>query len=143
MGSIRRHIQIRRPADDIWALVGDPTTIHTWFPGIVDCTVDGTTRVITTGAGLPMPEEIVLIDPIQRRFQYRLTTPMVRNHLGTIDVIALEQDHSLVAYSTDCDPEAMALIIGGATGGALAELRRQFEVDQAPAGAPDRDPGGR
>jgi hypothetical protein len=139
VASERRHVTIRRPADDVWALVGDPATIHTWFPGIVGCEVDGTTRVITTGAGLPMPEEIVTIDSIQRRFQYRITAPMIRNHLGTIDVIALDEHSSLVAYSTDCEPDAMALIIGGATGGALAELRRQLEDD----GDPTDDTGDR
>ena len=36
-----------------------------------------------------MPEEIVTNDPIQRRFQYRITAPMFRDHLGTIDVIDL------------------------------------------------------
>ena len=67
-----------------------------------------------------MPEEIVTNDPIQRRFQYRITAPIVRNHLGTIDVFDLGDGTSLVSYATDCEPDAMALIIGGATGNALA-----------------------
>jgi hypothetical protein len=74
-----------------------------------------------------MPEEIVTNDPIQRRFQYRLTGGFVRNHLGTIDVFDLGDDSSLVAYATDCEPDSMALIIGGATGNALGELKRQLE----------------
>ena len=37
IGSIRRQIRIDRPADDVWALVGDPARLHEWFPGIVDC----------------------------------------------------------------------------------------------------------
>ena len=111
----------------MWAVVGDPVTISQWFPGIVDAQVDGTTRVITTASGLPMPEEIVTNDPIQRRFQYRLTAGIVRNHLGTIDVFDLGDGTSLVAYATDCEPDAMALIIGGATGNALHELKRRLE----------------
>jgi hypothetical protein len=46
-----------------------------------------------------------------------------------------------VAYSTDCDPEAMALVIGGATGNALHELRRRLEAAGgagSPAGADTR-----
>ena len=35
---------------------------------------------------------------------------------------------SLVAYATDCEPDAMALIIGGATGNALGELNFQYDV---------------
>ena len=127
-GSIRHQIRIRRSAADVWALAGDPTQLHTWFPGIVDCTVDGTTRVITTGVGLPMPERIVMNDGSQRRFQYEITAPMFRTHRGTIDVIELDPDECLVVYSTDCEPRAMALVIGGGTAGALDELKRQMEA---------------
>lgn len=137
MASVRREVRIARPADEVWAVLGDPVRIAEWFPGIVEATVDGTTRVITTATGLPMPEEIVTNDPILRRFQYRVTAPIVSNHLGTIDVYDLGDGTSLVAYGTDCEPAPLALMIGGATGAALAELRRLLEspaeVDPAPA----------
>jgi len=135
MGTVRRQVTIHRSPDDVWAVVGDPSTIHTWFPGMADSTVtttdEGMTRTITTDSGLPLPEQIVTIDPILRRFQYRLTSPIVRDHLGTVDVFALEDGHSLVSYGTDCEPEAVALMIGGATGAALHELRRQLEAVDA------------
>ncbi|MBI5088677.1 MAG: SRPBCC family protein [Actinobacteria bacterium] len=127
-GTIRHEIRINRPAADVWALAGDASKLHHWFPGIVDCTVDGTTRIITTGAGLAMPEEILTCDDTQRRFQYRLTAPIVQQHRGTIDVIDLHDETCLVVYSTECDPRTMALVIGGGTAGALAELKRQMET---------------
>jgi uncharacterized protein YndB with AHSA1/START domain len=133
MASIRRQLRIDRPASDVWSLVGDPTALPRWFPGVADAQVDGTTRVITTDSGIPMPEEIVTNDRLQRRFQYRITSPIVRNHLGTIDVFDLGDGSSLVSYATDCEPDAMALMIGGATGAAVAELKRQLE--NHPAGA--------
>lgn len=128
MATVRRETRIARSADDVWALVGEPSRLHEWFPGMVASTVDGSTRTITTATGIEMPEEILTIDPILRRFQYRLTSPIVRQHLGVIDVFDLGDDTSLVSYSTDAEPDAMALIIGGATGGALAELRRILET---------------
>lgn len=130
IGSIRHHIRIRRSADDVWALVGDPARLHEWFPGIVSCTVDGATRVITTGAGFPMPEEILVNDPVQRRFQYRITAGLFQYHRGTIDVIDLDDGTCLVVYSTDADPRAMALTIAGGTAGALDELARQMHGEQ-------------
>lgn len=135
LGSIRHETRIRRSADDVWQLVGDAARLHEWFPGITSSPVDGTSRLITTDAGLPMPEEILIVDPIQRRFQYRLTSPMIRHHRGTIDVLDLDPDDDVdgaacvVVYSTEADPRAMALVIGGATAGALDELRRQMEID--------------
>jgi uncharacterized protein YndB with AHSA1/START domain len=126
-GSIRHSISIRRAAADVWALTGDPARLHEWFPGITSCTVEGATRVIVLGAGMTMPEEILLNDPIQRRFQYRITAPIFKHHRGTIDVIETGDQMCMVVYSTEADPRTMALTIAGGTAGALDELKRQME----------------
>jgi uncharacterized protein YndB with AHSA1/START domain len=131
--SIRREGRIARPADEVWAVVGRPELLHLWFPGIVDCRVDGDTRVITTGTGVEMPEQILTNDAIQRRFQYRITAPLFQDHLSTIDVIDLGDGTSLVVYSTDATPATKALVISGGTGGAIDELRRQLESGSGPA----------
>jgi hypothetical protein len=127
LGSARHHVRIARSAAAVWDLVGDPARLHEWFPGITSCEVDGTTRTITLGSGLSMPEEILVNDPIQRRFQYRITAPLFSYHRGTIDVLDLGDDTCVVVYSTDADPRTMALTIGSGTAGALDELKRQME----------------
>jgi uncharacterized protein YndB with AHSA1/START domain len=124
---VRRHVRIARPADDVWAAIGDPARIQEWFPGIVASTVDGSTRVITTGSGMPIPEEIVTNDPIQRRFQYRITGPLAREPLSTLDVIDLDDGTCLVVYAADAVPATMALVIAGAAGNALEHLRTVME----------------
>lgn len=129
LGSIRHQIRIHRPAETVWALAGDPARLHEWFPGITSCEIEGNVRTIVLGSGIPMPEEILVHDDVQRRFQYRITAPVFRYHRGGIDVIDLGDDTCLVVYSTDCDPRAMALTIGGGTAGALDELQRQMESD--------------
>lgn len=126
--SIRHHVRIRRSADDVWALVGAPERLHEWFPGIVGCAVDGTTRVITMGSGMPMPEEILVHDPVRRRFQYRITAPLFAFHRGTIDVLDLGDGTCAVSYATDADPRTMALVISAGTADALDELQRQMEA---------------
>jgi hypothetical protein len=120
-------VHIACPPADVWAIVGDPGRIQEWFPGIESSTVDGTTRVIVTGSGLPMPEEILTNDPLQRRFQYRITAAMFREHLSTLDVLDLGDGTSLVVYSADANPSAMALVIAGAAGNALEHLRTMME----------------
>ena len=126
-GSVRRHVHIKRPAEDVWAVIGDPARIQEWFPGIESSTVDGTTRVIVTGSGLPMPEEILTLDAIQRRFQYRITAPMFREHLSTLDVLDLGDGTCLVVYAADANPSTMALVIAGAAGNALEHLKDMME----------------
>jgi carbon monoxide dehydrogenase subunit G len=127
LGSIRHQIRIHRPAATVWELAGNPTRLHEWFPGIASCQVDGNIRTIVLDSGIPMPEEILVKDDVQRRFQYRITAGVFTYHRGMIDVIDLGDDTCLVVYSTDCDPRAMALTIGGATAGALDELARHME----------------
>ena len=129
-GSVRRQARIARPPGEIWDLVGDPARIHEWWPGIASSTVDGDKRVVVTSAGLPIPEEIVTRDDFQRRFQYRITAPMVTFHLSTLDVFDLGDGTSLVSYSADTEPPTMALVIAGAAGAALENLRRILEAGQ-------------
>jgi uncharacterized protein YndB with AHSA1/START domain len=128
-GSVRRHVHIRRSADEVWAAVGDPARLDEWFPGVDSVTVDGTTRVVTTGAGIPIPEEIVTHDPLQRRFQYRITGPLFREHLSTLDVLDVGDGTSVVVYAADATPATMALVIAGAAGNALEHLRSTMEGD--------------
>ena len=129
--SVRREVRIARPAAEVWAYVGDAVRLPEWFPGIDEATVDGTTRVITTHSGIPIPEEILTVDAIQRRFQYRITGPLVQEHLSTIDVHDLGDGTSLAVYSVDADPATMALVIGGAAGNALRNLRDLMEHEAA------------
>ena len=128
LGSVRHHVRIGRPVDEVWDLVGAPERLHEWFPGITRSDVEGSTRVITLASGLPLPEEILVNDRTMRRFQYRITAPMFVHHRGTIDVIDLGDSTSLVVYSTEADPRTMALLVGAGTADALDELRRRLET---------------
>lgn len=131
MAVIRRELRIARPPDEVWPAIGDPAALPGWFPGIAAAQVDGTSRVITTDSGISMPEEIVTNDPVGRIFQYKITAPLLTDHLGTITVADTSDGGSLVSYETSCEPDTVALVIGGACGNALHELRRQLE--SAPA----------
>ncbi|MBV8952315.1 MAG: SRPBCC family protein [Actinobacteria bacterium] len=126
-GSVHRHTRIAASPDKIWAVIGDPARIQEWWPGIESSTVDGNARTITTNAGLPIPEEILTNDPLQHRFQYRITAPIVREHLSTLDVLDLGDGTSVVVYSADANPSTMALVIAGAAGNALEHLRTMIE----------------
>ncbi len=142
-GSIRHQVRVGAEADRVWALVGDPSRLPEWFPGVESCTVDGDRRTVTTRSGLPMPEQILTVDPTQRRFQYRITAPLFREHLGTVDVIDLDDGTCLVVYATDAEPAPLALVIGGAARAALAGLPSVLDgcragSDRTGAGAPGR-----
>jgi hypothetical protein len=132
-GSARRERQIGVGAAEAWAVVGRPDLLHLWFPGIVACDVRGDTRTVTLGTGLSLEETILTNDPIQRRFQYRIAGGLFREHLASIDVIALDDRSCLVTYASDADPAPMAVVLGGAMTAALTELARQLEGGFGPA----------
>ena len=133
VGTTRFERRIAASADAVWDVVKEPASIPTWFPGVVSCTVDGNVRVITLKNGMEMPEQILTIDSRLRRFQYRITAPMYRHHLGTIDVIALGPNECLCVYSTMAEPDMFALLIGGGTYAALKEIERQALARQEAA----------
>lgn len=126
--SERRERIVHVSADRAWQVVTRADLLHLWFPGIVDCKVEGRTRTITTGMGLSMVEDILTNDALQRRFQYRIAGGVFKEHLASIDVIELTADSCLVTYASDADPATMAIVLGGAMAGALDELARQLEV---------------
>ena len=128
LGSLRNEVRIRAGADAVWARVNDAGRLHEWFPGMTACTLDGNIRVVSLASGVVFPEEILVRDPVARRFQYRITAPVFRHHRGTIVVTDFGDGTCGVSYATEADPRTMALAIAAGTRRALAELKRQMEA---------------
>lgn len=131
MASVRRERLIPHPAQSVWQILGDPTSLGEWFPGVVECSYEPSdeagmigTRVVTTAAGLSLTEEIVTLDPLLRRLQYRIAGGVLRHHLATVDVIEIDDSFCLAVYGTDAVPDVMAIILGGASGEGLANVER-------------------
>ncbi|MFM9138776.1 MAG: SRPBCC family protein [Actinomycetota bacterium] len=127
MGTVRRHIFIDANADTVWSLVGDPGLLHEWFP-TTSTKLEGSKRWITLASGITFEEDVITLDHDLRRFQYRIVNnPIITQHLGTVDVIPDGDDRCIVIYSTDMEPEVLALPIAGAAGVGLEALKRRFE----------------
>ena len=128
MGTVRRHAFVECNADKVWAFVGAPERLHEWFP-ITECRVEGLKRWITLAAGIVFEEDIITHDHSLRRFQYRIVgNPAITSHLGTCDVLDDGHGGSIVVYSTDMEPEALALVIAGAAGEGLHKLKTTMEA---------------
>lgn len=129
MASVRYERRIAARADDVWALVGDPTRIVEWFPGVVAAHVDGPIRTLELATGIVLAERLLTVDRLTRHFVYRVESELVHSHLGAIDVIELGPDDTLCVYSTTAEPDTMALVIGGATADALDAIARIAETE--------------
>lgn len=127
MGTVRRHAFVECNADKVWSFVGAPERLHEWFP-ITECRVEGNKRWITLAAGIVFEEDIVTLDHDLRRFQYKIVNnSLIKFHLGTVDVIADGDKRCLVVYSTDMEPEVLALPIAGAASLGLEKVKQMFD----------------
>lgn len=129
MATLRSDIRIDRPADEVWAVVSDAGRISEWFPGIQASSASAQGRSCELQGGVPLEEEIVTNDPGLRRFQYRIVGGGVPadSHLGTVDVLALDDGRSLVVYSTEITPDALADMMGPAIESGVQGLKEYCE----------------
>jgi carbon monoxide dehydrogenase subunit G len=129
MASLRTHVRIARPADEVWKVVSDPAGISTWFPGIEHATATDGARSCTLAGGTQLEEDIVNVDGSLRRFQYRITGGMpVEHHLGTVDVLEDGDDSAIVVYSTEITPDGLADVMGPSIEGGVAGLKTHLEA---------------
>ncbi|AXK88921.1 MULTISPECIES: SRPBCC family protein [Nocardia] len=125
MATLRSHVLIDRSADTVWQVVRDVPGISRWFPAITASSGDQQRRSVTLADGSTLDEQVVTLDDDLRRLQYRVIGGdlPVTAHLGTVDVLALDADRSLVVYSTEIEPAELAAAFGPACAEGLAGLR--------------------
>lgn len=128
MATLRTHLTIDRPADEVWSVVSDAGNISAWFPMVQKSEAGGGERHCVLDGDVPLDEEIVTNDGGLRRFQYRITgggVP-VTSHLGTVDVLD-QGGTSLVVYSTEVTPDEVAGTLGPAIEDGLRGLKTYCE----------------
>ncbi len=128
MATCRSHIRIARSPDDVWGVVSEFTSVVDWMPNVADCTMkDADTRRVTMSTGGGADERLIHNDDRLRRQQYRVEgVPGITYHQATIDVID-DPAGSLVVYSVDVEPAAMAPMLGQVYENGLEGLRAWLE----------------
>lgn len=127
MATLRTHATIDRPVQEVWEVVSDAGNISAWFPAVETSSASGTKRQCELVGGNPLEEEIVTNDSDLRRFQYRITGGMpVESHLSTVDVLDTDAG-TVVVYSTEVTPDAVADTLGPAIEDGLRGLKQYCE----------------
>jgi uncharacterized protein YndB with AHSA1/START domain len=124
MPSLRSHVVIDAAPDAVWKIVSDAPNIADWFPAMTSSSGDGTRRTVVLTDGSTLEEAVVTNDPALRRFQYRVVGGdlPVEHHLGTVDVIEVEPNRTVVVYSTEIEPASLADAFEGAVSEAVRAL---------------------
>jgi uncharacterized protein YndB with AHSA1/START domain len=135
MATLRSHVLLAAPADEVWRVVGDAAGVADWFPAMKSSTGDSRHRTVVLADGTVLEEAVVTRDSVRRRLQYRVTGGdlPVTAHLGTVDVLALGPARSIVVYSTEIEPDSLAAAFEGAISEAVAGLPGHLHPAAAPS----------
>jgi len=125
MGEARAEITIDRPADEVWATIGNFGEL-TWMPGVETCVLEGDDRVLGM-LGMRIVERQFSRDDEARTLTYGIVDGDMKPevHEATITVMPAGSG-SFVTWDVRAD-DAMVEVMQGAYAGALEALKTQLE----------------
>jgi carbon monoxide dehydrogenase subunit G len=126
MEKAQSEIDIDRPADEVWAVVGDFGGIG-FMPGVESVVVDGDVRTVGT-MGIEVQEKLVSRDDATRTISYSIIAgPVpVEHHQATISVEPTG-DGSHVTWAVETDDADSATFFNSVYEGALTGLKSHCE----------------
>lgn len=126
MGEARAEITIDRPADEVWAKIGNFGEL-TWMPGVDSCELDGDDRILGMFGSMRIVERQFARDDEERTLTYGIVDGDMKPevHRATIKVNPAGSG-SFVTWDVTTD-DAMVEMMQGAYTGALEALKSQLE----------------
>jgi polyketide cyclase/dehydrase/lipid transport protein len=111
MASVYKDIPIDAHPDVVWDAVRDFGAVHRRLnPGfVVDCRLDGSTRIVTFHNGNVIPEEFVDCDEARRRLVYAIIgRERVSHYNGSVQVLSDGDGRSRIIWIIDVLPNDIA-----------------------------------
>lgn len=126
MGEARAEITIERPADEVWAKIGNFGEL-TWMPGVDTCELDGDDRILGMFGSMRIVERQFARNDEERTLTYGIVDGDMKPevHRATIKVNPAGSG-SFVTWDVTTD-DAMVEVMQGAYTGALEALKSQLE----------------
>ncbi len=126
MGKARAEITIERPADEVWATIGNFGEL-TWMPGVDTCELVGDDRTLGMFGSMRVVERQFSRDDEERTLTYGIVDGDMKPevHRATITVNQAGSG-SFVTWDVTTD-DAMVEVMQGAYVGALEALKAQLE----------------
>ena len=127
MASIHKDIPLNAHPDDVWAAVRDFGAVHRRLnPGfVIDCRLDGNTRIVTFHNGMVAREEFVDCDEARRRLVYAIvSSERVKHYNASVQVFADGESRSRIIWIVDVLPNEIAPYISGQMDLAVAAMQK-------------------
>jgi hypothetical protein len=134
MASIQKEIAIERSKEFVWDAIRDVGAIHKRLvPGfVVDCRLEGDSRIVTFANGMVVREIIVDVDDKRCRHSWSARGEPLTHHNASIQVFSDGHDKCRVVWIADLLPNEVAEAIGEMIQQGLNTMKQTLE--SSPAG---------
>ena len=129
MASIHKEITIERSKEFAWDAIRDVGAIHKRLvPGfVVDCKLDGDSRIVTFTNGMVVRELIVDVDDKTCRHSWSARGEPFTHHNASIQVFSEGHDKCRVVWIADLMPNEVAETIGEMIQHGLNTMKQTLE----------------
>jgi hypothetical protein len=129
MATIHKEIDIVRSKDHVWAAVRDVGAIHRRLvPGFVlDCKLEGDSRVITFANGMVVRELIVDVDDETCRHSWSARGEPLIHHNASLQVFPRGDNKCRVVWIADLLPNEVAETVAGMIQQGLDTMKKTLE----------------
>jgi carbon monoxide dehydrogenase subunit G len=134
MATIHKGIEIERDKEFVWDAIRDVGAIHKRLvPGfVVDCRLEGDSRIVTFANGMVVRELIVDVDDETCRHSWSARGAPLTHHNASIQVFPDGYDKCRVVWIADLLPNEVAEAIGEMIQHGLNTMKQTLE--SSPAG---------
>ena len=129
MASIRKEMEIDRSKEFVWDAIRDVGAIHKRLvPGfVVDCKLEGDSRIVTFANGMVARELIVDVDDKTCRHSWSARGEPLTHHNASIQVFSRGDDKCRVVWIADLMPNEAAETVGEMIQRGLDTMKRTLE----------------
>jgi Polyketide cyclase / dehydrase and lipid transport len=132
MATVHRETEIARSKGFVWDAIRDVGAIHRRLvPGfVVECKLEGDSRIVTFGNGMVVRELIVAVDDKTCRHAWSARGKPFTHHNASIQVFSEGNEKSRVVWIADVMPNEVADTVGEMMSQALGVMKQTLEADQ-------------
>jgi len=133
MATIHKEIEIERNKEFVWDAIRDVGSIHKRLvPGfVVDCKLQGDSRVVTFANGMVVRELIVDVDDKTCRHAWSARGEPLTHHNASIQVFSNGHNKCRVVWIADLMPNEVAEAIGEMIQHGLDTMKQTLESSPA------------
>jgi hypothetical protein len=130
MATIRKEIQIETTPEAAWDALRDVGALHTRLVAgfVTDTKLEGNTRTVTFGNGTVMREEIISVDPAQKRVAWAIVGQAFHHYNGAAQILENSKGGVRVVWITDLLPDSLAGQIDTAMTNGIAAMKKTLEA---------------